>query len=706
MILARTLIFGFPLLIAAVAWWSVQESRRSRTDRTDGVVVMLSQGVPVLNPFLPATEVEREITDLVHEPLIRLSTDGTLQPGLAEFWRWTQDVTCWFADEATAKKAQELLQAQIDDKNRWAEWHLSSVRVIENRLLLSFSDPNSAGVRQAFETIAALDLKPVVFWRIERRTPLRKSWDQFMTGSPQAKLIQRVWFDGANACEIVVAGDSQRLLEDLHRFLDIGVSDPAAINPLAEVGALIEPVLDLDIRTGRRWHDGTPATAEDARATLEFLRTNEWPLPNREALSNIQAMESQNEGSRLHVSFRRRQGTALCVLVNLPILPAAWLRAHPAAQESDFTQHAPPGAGSHRIAVRDTRSLMLAPVQQDKAMPRFLFNFFASPLMTQIGVRTRTVDLVWPAADRTQLQQLRFTPPRQRLVVLWNTRHDILKHTPCREALALATDTDELIRVLPGRLGHVDASLFAPGLWFSTHAKSQPFDLEKARHILTEAGWPRDVSGIARSPDRSFQFTLLVPGGDALHTRTADLLVAQWARLGAQVKIEQAPDAQTLAQRLHEHRFDAVLLDQRFEVSWDQRPWWHSSQAKTAGSNFCGIVDPQTDLMLEALAAEYDPDQVPKRVRELESRLLPMHPMLTLFTTHDEAAAMPTLHEPSSSSGPLSDWTLQSLTLPPKSTLPAPAIKLQLRSRDEEQDVQKLPTPPASGIKFQMRLPE
>lgn len=681
MILARTFIIGFPLLVAAVAAWAVQVSRHSRTDRTGGVVVMLSQGAPVLNPFLPATEVELEITDLVHEPLIRLGTDGTLQPGLAEFWRWTQEVTCWFADEATASRAQELLHAQIGEKNSWAEWRLSSVRAVQSRLLLSFTEPNAAGVRQAFEVIAGLDIKPVVFWRVERGTPLRQSWDRFMAESSQAGQIQRVWFDGANACEIVVAGNSQRLLEDLHRFLDISMNEPAAINPLGEAGALSEPVLDLDIRPGQHWHDGTPATAEDARATLEFLRTNDWPLPNREALSNIQTLEAQNNGSRLHVSFRRRQGAALCVLVNLPVLPAAWLRAHPAAQESDFTQDAPPGAGTHRIAVRDTRSLMLAPVQQDKAMPRFLFNFTASPLMTQIGVRTHAVDLVWPAADRTRLEQLRFTPPRQRLVVLWNTRHDILKHERCREALALATDRDDLIRALPGRLGRADASLFGPGLWFSTGAKSTPFDLVQARQVLAEAGWPRADTESARSPVPPFQFTLLVPGGDALHTRTADLLVAQWRQLGAEVKLEHVSDARVLAQRLHEHRFDAVLLDQRFEVSWDQLPWWHSAQAKTGGSNFCGIADPQIDLILEALAAEFDPEQVPQRVRELESRLLPMHPMLTLFTTHDEAAAMPTLREkrPARGDGPVSDWTLQTLTGPPKLTPTAPLIKLQLR---------------------------
>jgi hypothetical protein len=74
MILARTLIFGFPLLIAAVAWWAATESHRSRTQSSDGIVVMLPQGVPALNPFLPATEVEREIIDLVHEPLLRIGS--------------------------------------------------------------------------------------------------------------------------------------------------------------------------------------------------------------------------------------------------------------------------------------------------------------------------------------------------------------------------------------------------------------------------------------------------------------------------------------------------------------------------------------------------------------------------------------------------------------------------------------------------------
>ena len=301
--------------------------------------------------------------------------------------------------------------------------------------------------------------------------------------------------------------------------------------------------------------------------------------------------------------------------------------------------------------------------------------------MTQIGMRTRTVDLVWPAvaADHTQLTQRRFTPPRQRLVVLWNTRHDILKNTRFRAALAQATDIGDLIRAVPGRRSHADASLFAPGLWFSTRAPRVPFDLDQARQTLADEGWPRDVEGLARGAERAFRFTLLVPDGDTLHRRTAERLVEQWRRLGAVVVLEFAPDAPALAQRLREHRFDAVLLDQRFEVSWDQLPWWHSSQADSGGTNFCGIADPQIDLLLEALAAEFDPARVPERLRALESQLLPLHPLLTLFTSHEEAATLPGAAGETATEALSGTWTLRQLAVPTKHTPTQPVIDLKLR---------------------------
>lgn len=685
MIPVRTFIFGFPLLVGLLAWWSADVSRQSHLQRSkDGIVVMLPQNAPVLNPFLPATEVEREIISLVHEPLLRVGADGALRPALAELWRWTQEVTCWFADEAAAKRAHERLLAQIGDVNRWVEWRLSSAEVRGDTLLLAFNDTGASGVQRALESIADLEPRPASFWRVEAGMPLRAAWDRFAASSPEARQIRSVWFDGANACELVVTGSSQRVIGDLRAAFIAATGGSCALHLLGQAGALVEPVLDLDIRPGRKWHDGTPVTAEDARATLDFLRSNDRLAPDHEALRHIQSVETRSDGARLHITFRRRYGPALGVFADLPVLPAAWLRDHPRPAEADFLRTPPPGAGSHRIGLRETRALVLVPTDGGSGMPRFLFNFDASPLMTQIGMRTRTVDVVWPAAaaDNVHFTQLRFTPPRQRLVVLWNTRNSVLGRVEFRSALALATDVEDLIRTVPGRLGRVDGSVFAPGLWFSTRARHAPFDIEQARHILTDAGWPRDVEGVARNATQAFRFTLLVPAGDGLHRRTAERLAAQWRRLGAQVSLEFAEDAQSLQQRLRAHQFDAVLLDQRFEVSWDQLPWWHSSQTGVGGTNFCGITDPQIDLYLEALAGEFDPERVPARVRELEARLLPLHPLLTLFTTHDEAAVSPALRKPSTEDALATPWTLRSLTTSPKPAAITPVIDLKMRETD------------------------
>lgn len=682
MILARTLLFGFPLLVAALSWWAVQEARKSHEHGKDGIVVMLAQNPPGLNPFAPATEAERQIFDLLHAPLLRIDDQGELQPVLADLWRWSEDVTCWFADEAAAKKALELLQAQIGETNRWADWRLQSAQVLHNTLLMSFGETATTGAQQAFEVIAPQQPQPVAFWRVESGTALRAEWGRLLATMPEAGQIHRVWFDGANACEFVVTGPSQRVLDALRAGLSQSGGRPVQLTLLGEAGALVEPVLDLDMRPGRTWDDGTPVTAEDARATLEFLRGREWPLPVHEVLRQMQSLQTHNEGARLHVTFRKRYGPALAALADLPILPAAWLRAHPQAEEQDFSEAPPPGAGTHRITAREARSLILEPVEEGREAARFVFNFSATPLMTQIGMSTRMVDLVWPAAsagERVPAEQLRETPARQRLVVLFNTRHALLRNVRFREALSLAADISALLHA-PERTGRADASVFAPGLWYSTGAVKIT-SLERAREIMEEEGWPRDVRGVARRGDAAFEFTLLAPESDALHERVAADLVTQWRALGARVRVEFAPDAQALARRLREHQFDAVLLDQRFEVSWDQLPWWHSSQAKAGGTNFCGIADPQIDLRLEALAAEADPAAVPQRVRDLEQRLLPLHAMLPLVTTHETAAMVS--QPPDSKGQALYSWTLRALALPARRAPSAPVIDLRLRSPDQ-----------------------
>ncbi|MBL9131829.1 MAG: FHA domain-containing protein, partial [Verrucomicrobiaceae bacterium] len=671
MIVLRLFLFGFPFAILALASWAADQSRRAHLMRSEGVVAMLATEKPALHPYAPRTEVERQIIDLVHEPLMRIGSDGALQPALAELWRWSQDVTCWFADEKTAKAAQERLQAQIGEKNRWAEWQLSTVRLVSSTLVLNFSDPTRAGTPQALEVIADLKPQTVAFWRVETQEPVKASAQRFLAESPLAPQIRRVWFDRDNAFEIVVVGPAQKLLDDLRSYIASSVKSEVRMGLMGEVGALSEPVLDLDMRQGQAWHDGTPVTAWDVKTTIEQVNRRPWLLPNREALRHIQEMDIQNGGNRLRVVFRSRYGPALCGWAGLPVLPASWWRDHERDDDLAFANHPPPGAGAFRMQHLDARTLSLTPVSTVSDSPRFLFHFNASPLMTEIGLSTKTTHLLWPAGAHDGRHELLpcLTPPHRRLVVLWNTKSPVLSDVRTRQAAAMITDVPALIAALPGRHTVSDASLFPPGMWLHTRSPRVPHSSAEAKKQLAAAQWLPGVDGIARKDGRKLEFSLLLASGDPVSEKTASLLAAQWRALGAEIRVERLATPDLLAQRLAERKFDAVLVEQRFEVSWDQFPWWHSSQAKPGGTNFAGIEDPQTDLLLEALATEFEPSAAGERVRQLEARLLPQQPMLPLFNTVDDAAVGAALvnHQPRTS------WTLREIAFKPKKTTPSPA---------------------------------
>ena len=676
----RLFLMLVPFVILAVASWAAEQSRAMRAMRGDGVVAMLTDPKPALHPYEPRTEAERQIIDLVHEPLMRVGGDGTLQPALAELWRWSQDVTCWFADEATAKQAQERLQAQLGESNRWAEWHLSTVRLVANNLVLNFNDATHAGTSKALEVIADLMPQTVAFWRVESQEPLRGIAQRFFATSPLAKQIRRVWFDRDNAFEVVTVGPAQRLLDEFRSHLASKVPAEVRIALMGEVSALSEPVLALDIRQGKTWHDGTPVTAWDVKTTIEQVSRRPWLLPNREALRHIQDMEIQNGGNQLRVVFRSRYGPALCGWAGLPVLPASWWKTHERDDDKAFTLSPPPGAGSFRLTHLDSRTLSLTPLRTQTESPRFLFHFNASPLMTEVGLGTKTTNLVWPATIAGNHDDLFacLTPPHRRLVVLWNTKSPVLMDVRTREALAMITDVASITAALPGKHTISDGSLFPPGMWLHTKAPRVPWSASKAKRVLADAGWLPGVDGIGRNAGRKFEFSLLLVTGDPVITQTANLLAVQWRELGANIRVETLASADMLTARLASREFNAVMLEQHFEVSWDQFPWWHSSQAKPGGTNFSGIEDPQTDLLLEALATEFEPASAAERVRQLEGRLLPQQAMLPLFHTVDHAAVSAAL----ATNKPRTSWTLRELAFKPKTPTRTPS-SLELKLPDE-----------------------
>jgi len=106
-----------------------------------------------------------------------------------------------------------------------------------------------------------------------------------------------------------------------------------------------------------------------------------------------------------------------------------------------------------------------------------------------------------------------------------------------RQAINYAVDRNEINNVVLGGTGIVTDETFAPDqpVAYNPSVANEyiPYNPDKARQLLTQAGYPNGIS-----------FTLVMPGGVALAEREASLLQSEMAKAGISLKIVSVDPSQ------------------------------------------------------------------------------------------------------------------------------------------------------------------
>ena len=708
MIRLRFLLHLSPWLLLAVGWWSAEVAGSTRARRAGEVVAMLPGALPEWNALAPRSAVEQELVGLLYEPLLQAGPPGgpSVLPVLASHWDWNQELTCWFASPDWAARAADHLR-QLD-ADRWIQLGLDQIWQEGDELRLSFSQPQGTGPDEALRELAPFEPLPVDFVQLRLPGQARSYLNHFLQSAVEKRQVRRTWFeDSDQLAELVISGSPGSAVEELRRHFEALPELQAQVTPMDRVTALREPVLEFRLQPGRVWPDGTPVTARDVIATVRHVIDHRIPVPERENLLAIQNLAMPGP-DRLRVTYRRYRGAALASWMRLPILQAQWLEHQAAGPSSASPGHAsashqvplPPGTGPFRPTwQRDGTLTLVAAPHASARIHRLRLLHGAPEIPTQAAFATGSIDLYWPANER--LPRLRREPgvllhpssPRSRLVVLWNTRQPPLDELRIRQALALATDRSALREELVQGAGSEHAGLFQPDVWFSPPHTPQRPDLSQASALLDEAGWFKNVTtGLRTKPGATLSIELLTTAGNAQREQLATRLARQWRRLGLEVSIRALPWEELVGERLQQRDFQALILGLDFETSWDQLPLWHSSQATPGGLNFSGLTDPETDLLLQSLALEFDPNAVPERVRRLEARIASLHPFLPLFTDQGFVAIRKAALPAELKTAPtLANWLLH----PPLQTPPSPAIPMRV---PEEAPTLSPPRPPPAPL--------
>ena len=359
------------------------------------------------------------------------------------------------------------------------------------------------------------------------------------------------------------------------------------------------------LRPDVTFHDGSPLTSTDVKATLDRLRTHPFRRARNPVLGDIESIETTGPHA-IHITLSRPSGQLLLFALGVRIEKRGpgdqRIAAGPfyvkTATDHETTLQAHPDYYLGRSHIETVRILTYSTLRTAwAAMMRseidFLFNI---PIEAREFVEADSNVRVF-SRDRPYAYAL-----------LFNARRPPFDDRRVRVALSYAVDRDAITE--GAFRGH---SSVASGVWASHwvyDGRTMVYDHQpqRADQLLAEVGLMRPVPGqewdATGFPSR-LRFNVLV-GVDQARLETIALLVQnQLRRIGVDMAVEAMPFAAVLNQ-LSGDSWDAVLLEINTARNLGRLfAYWHSS-GQYAISGFTGTDDVLESLRSSATEADME----------------------------------------------------------------------------------------------------
>jgi len=408
------------------------------------------------------------------------------------------------------------------------------------------------------------------------------------------------------------------------------------------------PEITFTLRPGVRWHDGRPFTAEDVRFTYQTImdeKTNTVRRSDYELVDRLEVLDARH----LRVIYREPFSPGLSSWT-MGIIPRHLL-AGADINTTPFNRR-PVGTGPFKFGewVSDEKIALTANLDYFEGRPyldRIIYRIIPETSLSEIELLTGGIDLfsTYPHQYQRMSRDPRLTlyryPSLGYTYIGYNQNSFLFQDRRVRQALTMAINREEMITFILFGLGRQATGPFPGHLWYADPKVAPwPFDPDRARRYLKEAGWEdRDGDGILEKDGKPFRFTLITNSGNEVRKDVGVLIQRYWRDLGIDVKLEMYEWSVFLKNFINPRHFDACILGWSLGVDPDAYNIWHSKQIKD-GFNFIGYQNPVADRLWEAGRREYQPDKRRQIYHQLQALLAEDQPYTFLFVSD----ALPALH--------------------------------------------------------------
>jgi peptide/nickel transport system substrate-binding protein len=219
-----------------------------------------------------------------------------------------------------------------------------------------------------------------------------------------------------------------------------------------------------------------------------------------------------------------------------------------------------------------------------------------------------------------------------------NMNNPKLKDVRVRRALASLLDVDQIIdKIIMGLATRV-ASEVSPlkKTIFNNTLTPVPYDPEKAKALLSEAGWEdKDGSGVRskviNGVPTKLEINLEMPNGSPVAEKIALLFQESCKKAGVAINI-QVKEFTVMSQDLDHHNFELSFLSWG-GVNYEDDPaqLWHT-KSYNGGSNMCGFGDAKSDGLIDALRYEQDQNKRWQMQKDLQKIIYDAQPYIFMYS--------------------------------------------------------------------------
>ncbi len=340
-------------------------------------------------------------------------------------------------------------------------------------------------------------------------------------------------------------------------------------------------VLTYFLRPDAVWSDGHPIDASDVEFTFELIRKPEIAsvyIDSWEHLDSVVAVS----GDQVAFHFRRRY-PGMLFHTGLAIIPEhvfaefaadnATLAGHPALVDPDSTLVV---SGPYRVAEwRQNDRLVLEANPSALTRPAtdtVIFRVIPEASTRLIELKTGAVDVTGPItmSEASELDanpdfRIETIDDRSYDFIGWNgAQFEPFVDADVRRALSIAIDRSAILdglgisgyaRPAAGPYPSIFGEVADPDLRPDPHAPN------RARAVLAAQGWSdSDGDGVLDRDGSAFRFTLLTQVGNERRTSAAEIIQAQYARIGIDMRIELVEWNTLLGLVFEQRDFEAVLM--------------------------------------------------------------------------------------------------------------------------------------------------